>query len=121
MIFNDPFKPKKRKRVRPTKSEKNLIWDKQEGNCDICGKRLSPTTSEYHHRDENPANWKLSNLSIICVGCHKKETNKQRVKKVQKRRREKEREESGGLFSGSSLFGPSSKRKKPKSQFDFGF
>ena len=122
-MFRDPFAPKKRKRVRPTKSEKNQIWDKQDGNCDKCGKRLSPTTSEYHHKNGNPANWRLSNLSLVCVECHKKERNKQRVKKVQKRRREKEREEDVGLFSGPSLLEPAPKKRRKKSDnpFDFGF
>ena len=116
--FDFGFGPKKKKRVRPTKSEKNAIWDKQNGKCYMCPKRLSPTTSEYHHKDGNPSNWRLSNLALVCVECHKRETNLQRIKKVHKRRREAERRERDPLGLGGMFKAP--RGRKQKSTFDIG-
>jgi hypothetical protein len=113
--FGFGFEPKQKKRVTPTKSEKNEVWDRQNGNCYVCGKKLSPTTSEYHHKDGDRSNWRLSNIALVCSECHKKETNKQRVKKVQEKRREHEAKESNPLGFGGGLFGSPNPRmtKKP--------
>ncbi len=131
--------PRKKKRVTPTKSEKNEIWDRQDGQCSSCGERLSPTTSEYHHKDGDRSNWRLSNITLVCVKCHKIETNKQRVRKVHAKRKEKETKENdpfglsgGGLFGtqkpkkkqsspfgGSSIFGPPKRKSRKKGPFDF--
>jgi len=86
-IFSNP----KKNRVKPTKSERNEIWDRQRGKCFVCSRILSPTTSDYHHKDGNPSNWRIFNIVLVCLECHRRETNKQRVKKIQKKRGEREK------------------------------
>ena len=111
----------KKKRVRPIKSEKNEIWDRQGGKCYMCPKRLSPTTSHYHHKDGDPSNWRLSNLALVCLECHAIETNRQRIKKVHRVRKEKERREADPLGLGSgNIFGAPKMRKSTKEPNIFG-
>ena len=121
-----PSEKKKKKRVRPSQSEKNEIFKKQHGKCAKCPKRVSPY-AQYHHIDGNPSNWNLSNLQLVCLECHANETNKQRIKKIHKKRREQERNEqypfgasfvsapkkkkSDNLFGEPSLFGKPTKIK----------
>jgi len=86
LFKSNPFNEnKKRKRVILSRSEKNEIWDRQKGKCK-CGESLSPSIVEYHHKDGNPSNHSLSNIIALCPICHKKATNRQRIKKVRKNR-----------------------------------
>lgn len=110
----------RKKRVRPTQSEKNEVWDRQNGKCYMCPKQVNPR-SRYHHKDGDPSNWRLSNLALVCLECHAKETNRQRIKKVHKRRKEKERREKDQLgFGSGSLFGAPKKGRKKKEPSLFG-
>lgn len=105
----------KKKRVRPTKSEKNEIWERQGGKCYMCPKRPSPGASHYHHKDGDPSNWRLSNLVLVCLECHAKETNRQRIKKVHKVRKEKERRETDPLgWGGGNIFRVPKRKKSTK-------
>ena len=134
-IYSNPLfrDSNKKKRVTPTRSEKNKIWDDQNGKCYRCPKRLSPTKCEYHHKDGDRSNWRLSNIALVCLDCHAVETNKQRIKKVHKRRREQEKQNEnpfgggfggfkqpkGESFGGVDIFG-SGKSKGKKEQPIFG-
>lgn len=118
MQFGYGLGSKKKKRVTPTRSEKNEIGDKQSWRCYECDNPISPTIAEYHHKDNNPSNWKLSNIVLICANCHKIKTNKQRIKKVQQIRIERENRDKTPFgfdinkeINASSISG---KRKKPK-------
>jgi hypothetical protein len=105
----------KKTRVTVTKSEKNEIWDRQNGRCWKCGTDLTPTITEYHHKDGNPSNWSLSNIALVCSNCHKRETNKQRITEVHKRRKQNEGE-AITPFGGAPLFGSEPKGSRRKQQ-----
>ena len=87
------------KRVNPARSEKNDCLDRQKNKCKRCGKLLTPSITEFHHKDGNRSNWKSSNIVAICKNCHGLETNKQRVVKVQKSRRAKSRSQNNPFGS----------------------
>ena len=41
--------------------------------CNRCGKPVTLTTSQVHHKDRNKKNNTLYNLEILCVKCHRLE------------------------------------------------
>ena len=76
--------PKKSK--SPNKSQKNKVWDDQNGLCFRCRRHLSPSITEYHHikHRSKGGSSKTKNLRALCSNCHKKIHNEERVK-VQER------------------------------------
>jgi len=58
-----------KKRVFLTDEEKEAIIDKFHGECAACG---ATEGLHIHHKDENPSNNQIKNLSVLCGVCHKK-------------------------------------------------
>lgn len=52
-----------------TEEEKEIIFDRYNHQCAICGNNEG---LHIHHRDCNPSNNKLDNLILLCGVCHKK-------------------------------------------------
>src|SRR3989344_8961375 len=79
--FKSSFSPNsKKKRKNPSKSLKNVIWDKQQGNCWKCHESLSPSYAEYHHKNGRRSDTRKGNLAVVCSNCHKILSNEQRVR-----------------------------------------
>ena len=73
-ISNTP----KRKSFKP--ETKNLIWRRQQGCCNDCGRGLMKGEYDYDHKrgrsDNSP-----DNCQILCVLCHRQKSNYDRRKK----------------------------------------
>ena len=59
----------KTKRKNLTEEEKEMIFDKFNTECVICGKKEG---LHIHHKDENSSNNQINNLVVLCGVCHKK-------------------------------------------------
>lgn len=59
----------KTKRKNLTEEEKEMVFDKFNNECAVCGKKEG---LHIHHKDENPSNNQMSNLVVLCGVCHKK-------------------------------------------------
>lgn len=59
----------KRKRISLTEEEKDNIFDKFNNECSVCGRTEG---LHIHHKDENPSNNRINNLTVLCGVCHKK-------------------------------------------------
>jgi hypothetical protein len=90
MFLSD--KPKRDKRRAFALSQKHEIWTQQDGKCagTYCGhKKLDPRTVEYDHKKPWASRGRTitTNGRALCANCHKIETHKKRLKKVEKRPR----------------------------------
>ena len=88
-----------KKRKGFSKSIEKSKLDKQNGKCYYCKKRFYEKAGfpQKHHKDGDRSNDKSSNLVLVCVLCHDKETHKQQVKKQEKKRVERDRREKDPL------------------------
>lgn len=59
----------KTKRESINETDKEIIFQKFNNECSICGAKEG---LHIHHKDKNPANNKISNLIVLCGVCHKK-------------------------------------------------
>lgn len=57
------------KRKALSDEEKEMIFDKFNNECVVCGKKEG---LHIHHKDENSSNNQISNLVVLCGVCHKK-------------------------------------------------
>jgi len=69
-----------------TKEQRQRVMKAADWKCQRkgCGKRINSLTGEIHHRDGNPNNDKIANLSAVCKSCHK-ELTKAQTKRRQKK------------------------------------
>ena len=128
---------KKRKRIL-TAADKKRIAANQNWKCKIC-RHILPVRYHIDHIKEfsQRGSDRDSNLQALCPNCHAEKTETDRHKKRQRKIRDSENENSGGLFNSptkrnksQNTFGESSfretlkkKNKKMKSNnnpFDFG-
>ncbi|MCX6818524.1 MAG: HNH endonuclease [Candidatus Aenigmarchaeota archaeon] len=96
-----------------SQTQRNEIWDRQKGKCtgSHCGhKTLLRSATHYDHIIpwEKGGKTVVSNGQALCPTCHSVKSNKDRLKKVDKKRGNKSND---NLFGGN-LFGPPSKRSK---------
>ncbi|MFQ6084533.1 MAG: HNH endonuclease signature motif containing protein [Candidatus Aminicenantia bacterium] len=50
--------------------ERYKLMKRRGWKCDRCGKRVTTSTGDIHHKDRNPKNDNLSNLRVLCRPCH---------------------------------------------------
>jgi hypothetical protein len=58
-----------KKRITLSDKDKNMIYEKYNNECAICG---SKEGLHIHHKDHNPENNTINNLIVLCGVCHKK-------------------------------------------------
>lgn len=116
-MFRDPFAPPKRQRTL-TAADKKRIAANQKWKCKKCKK---PLPARYHidHIKEfsGGGSDRASNLQALCPNCHAEKTEQDRYRKKQAKIRSKEKQESGGLLGGPSIFGPAPRKIKPDNTF----
>ena len=80
----------KRKRQPISQSQKNTVFDKQEGKCHFCKKRLNLSHTEFDHIEEVEQGGKSTtdNLRAACANCHSERHNRDRAKKIDKNKME---------------------------------
>ncbi len=59
----------KNKRKFLTEEEKDMVFDKFNNECAVCGKKEG---LHIHHKDEDSSNNQIDNLVVLCGVCHKK-------------------------------------------------
>ena len=62
-------KVRRKKRLSLTEDERFMIFNKFHNQCVTCGKNEG---LHIHHKDQNPSNNVIENLSVLCGVCHKK-------------------------------------------------
>jgi len=74
-----------------TQSQKNEIWDKQEGMCAKCEETLKRAGTHYDHKIpwEKGGKTEVKNGQALCATCHSIKSNKDRLKNVDKKRKPK--------------------------------
>ena len=95
-IWQSQKSNKKDHKRQISKSEKNEVWERQNGKCARCHKQLIPSATQYDHIKPYAKGGETdtSNIQALCANCHSKKTNRDRVKEIkQKRAHKKEREE----------------------------
>ena len=65
-------------------SEKNEIWDRQNGRCWKCKHRLELSSVQYHHikHKSDGGDDSLRNIRAVCANCHSKIHNKDNLRKT---------------------------------------
>ncbi len=74
-----------------TQSQKNEIWDRQGGRCAKCDKPLKRAATHYDHKipHEKGGKTEVKNGQALCANCHSIKSNKDRLKKVDIKRKPK--------------------------------
>lgn len=88
-----------------TISQKNEICDKQNNKCAKCKKPLKRSATHYDHKIpwEKGGKTEVKNGQALCANCHSLKNNKDRLKKVDKKRKTKSSDVSGLEFFRSRL------------------
>jgi nitrate/TMAO reductase-like tetraheme cytochrome c subunit len=88
------------KRRTFTQTQKHEILHQQNYRCAICKKKLDPRAMDFDHKKAwaDEGRTVIQNGRALCKNCHGRETHNQRLKKVDKPRKE--------VICGSELFGP---------------
>jgi len=85
-------KPTRDSRRAFSQTQRNHIFAQQDGKCAECHEKLDFTTVRYHHAKP----WAYGGRTItvngraLCPNCHAKITHKERLKKVDKKRTQKQ-------------------------------
>jgi len=88
LVFGMPIKGKN-KRQPISISQKNEILARQKNRCAICKKLLDMRIKHFDHIKEvyKGGKSKVNNLQALCLNCHAKKTHKDRLRKVESRRK----------------------------------
>lgn len=83
-----PGKPKENKRQPVSRSQQNIVLDRQNGRCAECGDKLKAVSTKFHHRKPVCEGGKstTSNLVALCSGCHDRIHAKERAKIADKKK-----------------------------------
>lgn len=128
-------------------SQKNHIYDEQEGKCSMCGEKTPRSIMHFHHEKAYAKGGKTitSNAKGLCPNCHAKVHHKERVKEADKPNKERntnpfsvngsnpfmsDNRKSGGIFASTgsnnifkttnkNIFETSNKKKKQKNPWEF--
>ena len=92
-------------------SEKNKVWDNQDGKCYYCGNTLKRASVQYDHKKGYAESGKtdIKNVVACCANCHAEKTNEDRIKKITKKPKEPRQTDMFGNPIG----------KKPKGLFGY--
>ncbi len=84
---------------------------KKSGKCKHCGTKLSDDNIDYDHIKpwEDGGKTILANGQALCLKCHRKKTRKEKLKKIDKKRKPKNGNKN---ILGGNVFGPPPKRSK---------
>ena len=87
-IYGIPFS-KTNKREPVAKSQKNEVLSRQKNRCAKCKKSLDMRATHFDHIKEVHKGGKsrIYNLQALCANCHNIKTHKEKLKKVEKRRK----------------------------------
>jgi 5-methylcytosine-specific restriction endonuclease McrA len=93
-----PSQPRKDTRRSFTYIQKIAIFRRQKGKCAMCGRKLDFTLADFDHIKpfESGGKTTVKNGEALHKDCHAKKTQKETLKKVDKKR--KKRESSLSLF-----------------------
>lgn len=82
-----------------TQTQKNEILYQQDNKCALCHGKLDPRDKEFDHKKAWAAKGrtKTQNGRAVCGSCHNKITHKQRLKKVDTKRKTKSNNVNSGL------------------------
>lgn len=88
-----------------SQSQRNDIWDKQNGKCARCKNPLKRASTHYDHITpwERGGRTEVKNGQALCANCHSEKTNKDRLKKVDKKRKSRNTNPS---FSNNPFLAP---------------
>ncbi len=119
-MFDFLFGEKKKKRKKLSEWEKQVILERQNYRCAMCGKRLKPGVIHFDHKKPLALGGEddISNIQALCPECHHIKTKRDRHKIV------KAKKESSGFSLEIEI--PSltssrrSSRRKKESSFDLG-
>lgn len=100
--FNDSTKskPKRDSRRSFTQTQKHEILKKQNYKCAKCGDKLDLISTHFHHKKPWAEGGRtvVSNGLALCTKCHSGATHKERLKKVDKKRTKRNRDNPFPLF-----------------------
>lgn len=87
-----PSKPKRDSRRSFTSTQKKQILYQQDNKCAKCHKKLDPRAIHFHHQKPWSSGGRTitANGRALCPGCHEILSHKERLKKVDKRRKKKQ-------------------------------
>lgn len=90
-------KPDRDTRRSFTQSQKNEICDNQNNKCAKCKEPLLRSATHYDHKIpwEKGGKTEVKNGQALCATCHSIKSNKDRLKKVDKRRKSKSNDPFG--------------------------
>ncbi|MEM3580519.1 MAG: HNH endonuclease signature motif containing protein [Candidatus Bathyarchaeia archaeon] len=98
-------KPKRDSRRAFTATQKKEILYQQDNKCARCHKPLDPRATHFHHIKPWSAGGRTItvNGAAVCANCHEIITHKERLKKVDKKRRRKKESDIFDLSKVKSL------------------
>jgi len=84
--------PKRDSRRAFTQTQKKEIRSKQNNKCAKCHKKLDPRAIHFHHKKPWSSGGKttVANGKAVCGTCHEILSHKERLKKVDKKRKKKQ-------------------------------
>jgi hypothetical protein len=87
-----PSKPKRDSRRSFNRTQKNDILHQQDNKCAICHKKLDSRDIHYHHKKpwSSGGGTITENGRAVCGSCHNIISHKERLKKVDKKRKRKQ-------------------------------
>jgi 5-methylcytosine-specific restriction endonuclease McrA len=87
-----PSKPKRDSRRSFSRTQKKEILHQQDNKCGKCHRKLDPRAIHFHHKKPWSSGGRTitTNGRALCPSCHEILSHKERLKKVDKRKRKKQ-------------------------------
>jgi TctA family transporter len=63
---------RKQKRKMFSQAVKREVIHKQKGKCAICKRKLQSYGLDFHHKNQDRSNNKISNCEVLCTVCHRR-------------------------------------------------
>jgi hypothetical protein len=115
--YGDDEKDNRDDRRKFSKSQEKKIFDKKNGHCAICGKKLELTLTHFHHKKPWSEGGKttVKNGMALCVECHLKHHNDENVRKIESKPKKSKKD----TYNPFDLGLPTVKAPKTKSSNPF--